>query len=716
MITGAHPEYASAALLDALDAHLEARRQPRLPRRQRAQRQRLGRPRPPARDRAAPRRDPGPDLAGAARASTITPRASTAATGAGAAGPSTGRSASGSAASATAPATAYERVRDRRSRRRRSSSRASSRKRRSTPHGAVLGGAAGFEVDGHDPRARLAARGRRPGDARPRPRATSVAGRRRRRPRRRRPPLRADMVVRRRPEGGAVFSVGSIAWTGCLAADDDNPVSRVTENALAELAARARRSGRGRWLSRRSPRAARALRRRSSSAPATTASSPRPTSPGPACGRWCVERREIVGGACTTEEFAPGFRASPGAYVLSLLRPAIWRDFALRAPRARGARGGADPERVPRRRPAHPPRRRPRDRARAGALRPRRRRRLRRASAPSWSRSRGCSGPGSTGSPPGAPRLARPRLAAGARPQRSAPSAATGSQRRSCSRPRPATTSSSASPPSTSARRSAGTRSRTRSPGPRRPGPPTRCCTSTPPPRSAGSPGASSAAAWATVTALLADAAAEAGAEIVTGAPVERILVDDGRAAGVAARRGARDRRRRGALERRPEADPARARRPRPARPRTAAAIEAYRCEGASLKINLAVGELPRIEGTPAGLQPHHRGLVQLTLPLAEMDADQEGARRGIPAPSPARRALRAERARPSLAPAGRHVVTLGFRSQPYRLAESDWDAERERVADRLIDELATMIPNLAGIGDRRARCSPRSTSSAPWR
>ncbi|MET0926457.1 MAG: FAD-dependent oxidoreductase, partial [Solirubrobacterales bacterium] len=43
-----------------------------------------------------------------------------------------------------------------------------------------------------------------------------------------------------------------------------------------------------------------------------------------------LERRELVGGACTTEEFAPGYRASPGAYVLSLLRPAIWRDFALR--------------------------------------------------------------------------------------------------------------------------------------------------------------------------------------------------------------------------------------------------------------------------------------------------------------------------------------------------------------------------------------------------
>src|SRR4051794_13276788 len=43
-----------------------------------------------------------------------------------------------------------------------------------------------------------------------------------------------------------------------------------------------------------------------------------------------VERREIVGGACVTEEFAPGFHASTGAYILSMLRPAIWKDLRLR--------------------------------------------------------------------------------------------------------------------------------------------------------------------------------------------------------------------------------------------------------------------------------------------------------------------------------------------------------------------------------------------------
>lgn len=42
-----------------------------------------------------------------------------------------------------------------------------------------------------------------------------------------------------------------------------------------------------------------------------------------------VERREIVGGACVTEEVFPGFRASTCSYVIGLLRPEIIRDLEL---------------------------------------------------------------------------------------------------------------------------------------------------------------------------------------------------------------------------------------------------------------------------------------------------------------------------------------------------------------------------------------------------
>src|SRR6185295_19988372 len=43
------------------------------------------------------------------------------------------------------------------------------------------------------------------------------------------------------------------------------------------------------------------------------------------------ERRDVVGGACVTEELWPGVRASPGAYTLSLLRRQIIEDLDLAA-------------------------------------------------------------------------------------------------------------------------------------------------------------------------------------------------------------------------------------------------------------------------------------------------------------------------------------------------------------------------------------------------
>ena len=39
------------------------------------------------------------------------------------------------------------------------------------------------------------------------------------------------------------------------------------------------------------------------------------------------ERRAMVGGACVTEEFHPGFRNSTAAYTVSLLQPKVIRDL-----------------------------------------------------------------------------------------------------------------------------------------------------------------------------------------------------------------------------------------------------------------------------------------------------------------------------------------------------------------------------------------------------
>jgi N,N-dimethylformamidase len=45
--------------------------------------------------------------------------------------------------------------------------------------------------------------------------------------------VRADMVYFEGPNGGAVFSTGSISWCGSLSHNGyDNNVSRITENVL----------------------------------------------------------------------------------------------------------------------------------------------------------------------------------------------------------------------------------------------------------------------------------------------------------------------------------------------------------------------------------------------------------------------------------------------------------------------------------------------------
>jgi phytoene dehydrogenase-like protein len=47
------------------------------------------------------------------------------------------------------------------------------------------------------------------------------------------------------------------------------------------------------------------------------------------------ERRSVVGGACVTEEFHPGFRNSTAAYTVSLLQPKVIQDLNLHERRLR---------------------------------------------------------------------------------------------------------------------------------------------------------------------------------------------------------------------------------------------------------------------------------------------------------------------------------------------------------------------------------------------
>ena len=106
-------------------------------------------------------------------------------------------------------------------------------------------------------------------------------------------------------------------------------------------------------------------------------------------------------------------------------------------------------------------------------------------------------------------------------------------------------------------------------------------------------------------------------------------------------------------------------------------------------------------------MRPYHRGLVQITKPLTDLDRDQATARSGHPAEIAHAELCIPSVHDPSLAPEGRHVLTIGVRSQPYQLRDAQWDDIKEVVADNVIKTLGTFMPNLPGSVLHREILSP---------
>ncbi len=210
------------------------------------------------------------------------------------------------------------------------------------------------------------------------------------------------------------------------------------------------------------------------------------------------------------------------------------------------------------------------------------------------------------------------------------------------------------------------------------------------------------------LTATMADAAREAGCEIRTGAEVDRVVTRGGRATGVRLASGEELR----APRILSNADPKRtflrlcdeADLPE----RFLGAIRAYRCEGTSIKINLAVSELPHVRGLPeGGVQPYHTGIMELQSFMKDMDAQQAQAVQGVPADPAHIEVCFPTVHDPSLAPEGKHIMTIDVNSQPYTLRSGTWDDIREDRADRAIAQMAEVFPKLPDLIEHRQVLTP---------
>ena len=196
------------------------------------------------------------------------------------------------------------------------------------------------------------------------------------------------------------------------------------------------------------------------------------------------------------------------------------------------------------------------------------------------------------------------------------------------------------------------------------------------------------------VAEALADAGRAAGAMILTDCPVERVLVQDGRAVGVALEDGAQVE----APLVLSNADPKRTLFGLVGRERLpdslAADLDALDFRSPSLKINVALSRLPQFAARPgSGVQPHHAGTIHVgATNLDALEASYEAARAGRLPERPMIELTLPSALDPDLAPPGRHVASLFVQHVPPEPDGWSWSEQRDRFADRvfaLVDEVA---------------------------
>jgi phytoene dehydrogenase-like protein len=135
------------------------------------------------------------------------------------------------------------------------------------------------------------------------------------------------------------------------------------------------------------------------------------------------------------------------------------------------------------------------------------------------------------------------------------------------------------------------------------------------------------------------------------------------------------------------------------------ARVEAWRSEGATVKLNCALGRLPTFRAAPAGEHPH-RAMVTISGGIDGTQAASEAARRGEPAPDWCELYFQTAYD-PSIAPAGRHAMSVFAQYAPYRLAEGDWESRREEIGDRVLASVGRFAPDVVDVVEHRQVLGP---------
>ena len=195
----------------------------------------------------------------------------------------------------------------------------------------------------------------------------------------------------------------------------------------------------------------------------------------------------------------------------------------------------------------------------------------------------------------------------------------------------------------------------------------------------------------------IAGAARASGAEIRTDAAVERVLVRNGQAVGVALASGEEIAANVVVSGLDPRLTFTRLVDPRLLPADLLDGVRRYKFRGSSGKVNLALAGLPDFKCLP-GPGPHLCGAISISPSVEYLERAYDDAKYGEFSRHPYMDIVIPSMIDPGMAPPGKHVMSVFVQYAPYHLNGGWTDAKREAFGDAVVKTLARYAPNIESL------------------
>jgi phytoene dehydrogenase-like protein len=209
------------------------------------------------------------------------------------------------------------------------------------------------------------------------------------------------------------------------------------------------------------------------------------------------------------------------------------------------------------------------------------------------------------------------------------------------------------------------------------------------------------------ITRALASAGRKLGVEIRTSASVAQIDVRNGRARSVVLEDGTEIRARMILSNADPKRTFLKMIAPNDLPEDFLFAIRGIKMQGPCAKVNMVLAEEPRFTGTPAHATPLERTFYTLVPSLEFAERCYDIAKFGDIPEHLWVDCVVSSNADDSLAPPGKHILTCFVQYVPYHLRQGNWDDSRELLGDRVVKKIAEYAPNVPNAIETRQVLTP---------